>query len=47
MTSMVVGLVSIWALLSYLRRNNYNIFVIYRLALGTLVIVLASAGLIS
>ncbi len=44
LTSMVVGLVSIWALLSYLRRNSYNIFVIYRLVLAAAVLILIATG---
>jgi undecaprenyl-diphosphatase len=44
LTSMVVGLVSIWALLSYLRHNNYNIFVIYRLVLAAAVLILIATG---
>jgi undecaprenyl-diphosphatase len=45
LTSMVVGLVSIWALLSYLRRNNYNVFVLYRLAAAAAVLLLIGTGL--
>jgi undecaprenyl pyrophosphate phosphatase UppP len=41
---MVVGLVSIWALLTYLRHNNYNVFVIYRLALAAGVLILIASG---
>ena len=44
LTSMVVGLVSIWALLSYLRRNNYNVFVLYRLAAAAAVLILIATG---
>jgi undecaprenyl pyrophosphate phosphatase UppP len=44
---MVVGLVSIWALLNYLRRNNYNIFVIYRLVLAAAVLILIATGVLS
>jgi len=44
LTSMVVGLVAIWALLSYLRRNSYNIFVIYRLVLAAAVLILIATG---
>jgi undecaprenyl-diphosphatase len=44
MTSMIVGLVSIWALLSYLRHNNYNVFVVYRLALAAAVLILIATG---
>jgi undecaprenyl-diphosphatase len=44
LTSMVVGLVSIWALLTYLRRNNYNVFVLYRLAIAAAVLILIASG---
>jgi undecaprenyl-diphosphatase len=44
LTSMVVGLVSIWALLTYLRHNNYNVFVVYRLALAAGVLILIATG---
>ena len=44
MSSMIVGLVSIWALLSYLRHNNYNVFVVYRLALAAAVLILIATG---
>jgi undecaprenyl-diphosphatase len=44
LTSMVVGLVAIWALLNYLRHNNYNIFVIYRLVLAAAVLILIGTG---
>jgi undecaprenyl-diphosphatase len=44
LTSMVVGLVSIWALLNYLRRNNYNVFVLYRLAAAVAVLILIATG---
>ena len=45
LSAMIVGLVSIWALLSYLRRNNYNLFVIYRLAGAAAVLLLIATGL--
>jgi undecaprenyl pyrophosphate phosphatase UppP len=41
---MVVGLVSIWALLTYLRHNNYNLFVLYRLMLAAAVLILIATG---
>ena len=44
LTSMLVGLVSIWALLNYLRRNNYNVFVLYRLAAAVAVLILIATG---
>ena len=44
LTSMVVGLVAIWALLAYLRNNNYNLFVIYRLVLAAAVLILIATG---
>ncbi len=43
----VVGYLSIWFLLSYLRRNSTAIFIIYRLILGTTILVLLWLGIIS
>jgi undecaprenyl-diphosphatase len=44
LTSMVVGLIAIWALLNYLRRNSYNVFVIYRLVLAAAILILIATG---
>lgn len=43
----VVGYLSIWFLLAYLRRNSTAIFIIYRLILGTTILVLLWLGIIS
>jgi undecaprenyl-diphosphatase len=43
----IVGYLSIWFLISYLRRNSTAIFVIYRVILGSVLLVLLWQGLIS
>ncbi|MEP6946819.1 MAG: undecaprenyl-diphosphate phosphatase [Acidobacteriota bacterium] len=43
----VIGYFSIWALLSYLKRNTTAVFVVYRLILGTVLLVLLYMGVIS
>lgn len=43
----IVGYLSIWFLLSYLRRNSTAIFIIYRIILGTVILVLLWRGVIS
>ncbi len=43
----IVGYLSIWFLLAYLRRNSTSVFVIYRLILGTVILVLLWQGVIS
>jgi undecaprenyl-diphosphatase len=40
----VVGLVAIWALLGYVRRHTYSVFVVYRLVLATVVLLVIAAG---
>jgi undecaprenyl-diphosphatase len=40
----VVGLVAIWALLGYVRRHTYAVFVLYRLALAAAILVAIGAG---
>jgi undecaprenyl-diphosphatase len=40
----VVGLVAIWALLGYVRRHTYSLFVLYRLALAAAIVVVIAAG---
>jgi undecaprenyl-diphosphatase len=40
----VVGLVAIWALLGYVRRHTYSVFVLYRLALAGAILVVIAAG---
>ena len=47
LVSGVIGYLSIWFLLSYLRRNSTAIFIIYRLILGTTILVLLWQGVIS
>ena len=43
----IVGYLSIWFLISYLRRNSTAIFIIYRIILGTVLLVLLWQGVIS
>ncbi|MFN0279664.1 MAG: undecaprenyl-diphosphate phosphatase [Pyrinomonadaceae bacterium] len=43
----IVGYLSIWFLLAYLRRNSTAFFVIYRLILGVVLLVLLSQGVIN
>ncbi|CAN5390490.1 undecaprenyl-diphosphate phosphatase [soil metagenome] len=43
----IVGYLTIWALLAYLRRNTTTIFVVYRVILGTVILVLLWQGVIS
>jgi undecaprenyl-diphosphatase len=43
----VVGYLSIWFLLAYLRRKSTAVFVVYRLVLGTVILVLLWQGVIS
>jgi undecaprenyl-diphosphatase len=45
--SFVVGLAVIHWLLQYVSKNSYKPFVIYRVALGTLVLALLSAGVLT
>jgi undecaprenyl-diphosphatase len=44
LTAAVVGLVAIWALLGYVRRHTYSVFVLYRLALAAAILVVIAAG---
>ncbi len=43
----IIGYASIWALLAYLRRNTTAVFIVYRLILGTVILVLLWQGVIS
>lgn len=43
-TAAVTGLVAIWALLGYLRRNDYSLFVTYRLAAALAVLLVIASG---
>jgi undecaprenyl-diphosphatase len=40
----VVGLVAIWALLGYVRRHTYTVFVVYRLALAAAILIVIADG---
>jgi undecaprenyl-diphosphatase len=39
-----VGLVAIWALLGYVRRHTYSVFVVYRLAVAATILIVIAAG---
>ena len=43
----VIGYISIWFLLAYLKRNSTLIFIVYRLILGAVILVLLWRGVIS
>ena len=43
----IVGYLSIWFLLAYLRRNSTAVFIVYRIILGTVILVLLWQGVIS
>ncbi|MGD9628089.1 MAG: undecaprenyl-diphosphate phosphatase [Pyrinomonadaceae bacterium] len=43
----IVGYLSIWFLIEFLRRNSTLVFIIYRLVLGTVILVLLWQGIIS
>ncbi len=43
----IVGYLSIWFLLAFLRRNSTAIFIIYRLILGTVILILLWQGVLS
>jgi len=38
------GLVAIWFVLAYLKRHNFNLFVLYRIVIGVAVLILIVAG---
>ena len=42
--SAVSGFVAIWALLTYLRRHDFFVFMVYRLAVAALVLILIATG---
>ena len=44
LASLAGGLVAIYALLGYVRRHNYTVFVVYRLVTGLAVLALIAAG---
>ena len=43
----IVGYLSIWFLIAFLRKNSTAVFIIYRIVLGTVIIVLLWQGIIS
>ena len=43
----IVGYISIWFLLAFLRRNSTSIFIIYRIILGSVLLILLWQGIIS
>lgn len=43
----VVGYLSIWFLIEFLRRNSTMIFIVYRIALGAVILVLLGLGVLS
>jgi undecaprenyl-diphosphatase len=43
----VIGYGSIWALLAYLRRNSTLVFIVYRLIIGSVILILLWRGVIS
>jgi undecaprenyl-diphosphatase len=44
LSAAVVGLVAIWALLGYVRRHTYSVFVVYRLVLAATILIVIAAG---
>ena len=40
----VSGIVAIWALLGYVRRHTYTVFVVYRLIVAAIVLLLIASG---
>ena len=40
----ISGLVAIWFVLAYLKRHNFNLFVLYRIVVGVAVLILIVAG---
>jgi undecaprenyl-diphosphatase len=46
-TSFIVAYISIAWLLKYIAKHNFSIFIVYRVALGTLLIVLLATGVIA
>jgi len=40
----ISGLVAIWFVLAYLKRHNFNLFVLYRIVIGVAVLILIVAG---
>ena len=44
LASAVSGYLAIWGLLSYVRRHNYDVFVVYRLIVSGLIVLLIATG---
>jgi undecaprenyl-diphosphatase len=44
LSAAVVGLVAIWALLGYVRRHTYSVFVVYRLVLAATILIVIAVG---
>jgi undecaprenyl-diphosphatase len=44
LASLASGLVAIWGLLGYVRRHDYSVFVVYRLALAAFILLLIASG---
>ena len=40
----VSGFAAIWFVLAYLKRNNFNLFVIYRIVVGVAILILIVSG---
>jgi undecaprenyl-diphosphatase len=47
LVSAVVGYLSIWFLISFLKRNSTAIFIVYRVVLGTVLLVLLWRGVLN
>ena len=43
-TAALSGIAAIWFTLAYLKRHNFNLFVVYRIVVGVGVLVLIVAG---
>ena len=43
-TAALSGLAAIWFVLAYLKRHNFNLFVVYRIVVGVGVLILIVAG---
>ena len=43
-TAALSGIAAIWFVLAYLKRHNFNLFVIYRIVVGVAILVLIATG---
>jgi undecaprenyl-diphosphatase len=43
----IVGYLSIWFLLAFLRKNSTAVFILYRIVIGTVILVLLWQGILS